>query len=42
MTTTMRVTHQLGADVDSVYALMTDADFLQRKFTSTGATDNKK
>lgn len=39
MTTTMRVTHQLGGDVDSVHALMTDADFLQRKFASTGATD---
>ena len=39
MTTTMRVTHQLAGDVDSVYALMTDADFLERKFASTGATD---
>ena len=39
MTTTMRVTHQLGGHVDSVYGLMTDADFLQRKFTSTGATE---
>jgi len=39
VSTTMRVTHHLGGDVDSVHALMTDPDFLQRKFASTGATD---
>ena len=33
----MRVTHQLNGDVDQVFALMTDPDFLQRKFTAGGA-----
>jgi uncharacterized protein YndB with AHSA1/START domain len=39
MSTTMRVTHQLAGDVEAVYALVTDPDFLERKFAAGGAKD---
>lgn len=39
MSTTMRVTHQLAGDVETVFALVTDPDFLERKFTAGGAKD---
>ena len=39
MSTTMRVTHQLAGDVETVQGLLTDPDFLERKFTAAGATD---
>lgn len=35
----MRVTHHFDADVDTVYALMTDQDFCMRKYADAGATD---
>ena len=37
MSTTMRVSHDLAGDVESVYALVTNAEFLERKFTNAGA-----
>lgn len=37
MSTTMRVTHELHGDVEAVYALATDPEFLERKFTAGGA-----
>src|SRR5206468_2141475 len=39
MSTKMQVTHELAGDVDTVFALMTDPDFLQRKFDAGGAKD---
>jgi hypothetical protein len=39
VSTTMRVTHQLDGDVETVAALMTDPAFLDRKFAAAGATD---
>lgn len=39
MSTTMRVTHELAGDVETVYALVTDPAFLERKFTAGGAKD---
>jgi uncharacterized protein YndB with AHSA1/START domain len=39
MSTTMRVTHQLAGDVETVQALLTDPTFLERKFAAAGATD---
>ena len=39
MSTTMRVTHQLAGDVETVAALLTDPAFLERKFAASGATD---
>jgi uncharacterized protein YndB with AHSA1/START domain len=39
MSTTMRVTHHLAGDVETVYALVTDPGFLERKFTAGGAKD---
>lgn len=39
MSTTMRVTHQLAGDVETVFALVTDPAFLERKFTAAGAKD---
>ena len=39
MSKTMRVTHQLAGDVEAVYALATNPDFLERKFAATGAKD---
>ena len=35
----MSVTHHLDGDVDTVFGLMTDPDFLERKFTAGGAKD---
>lgn len=35
----MTVTHRFDADVETVYALMTDQDFLVRKYADQGATD---
>ena len=35
----MRVTHHLNGDVDQVFALMTDPEFLERKFAASGAKD---
>src|SRR3954453_1475944 len=35
----MRVTPHLDGDVDQVFALMTDPEFLERKFTAGGAKD---
>jgi uncharacterized protein YndB with AHSA1/START domain len=37
--TDMRVTHHFNGDVDSVYALVTDPEFLERKFAAGGAKD---
>lgn len=39
MSTTMRVSHELAGDVETVYALQTDPDFLERKFAAAGAKD---
>jgi uncharacterized protein YndB with AHSA1/START domain len=39
MSTRMQITHQLAGDVESVFALATDRDFLERKFADSGATD---
>ena len=39
MSTTMRVTHELAGDVETVFALVTDPAFLERKFTAGGAKD---
>jgi uncharacterized protein YndB with AHSA1/START domain len=39
MSTTMRVTHHLAGDVETVFALVTDPAFLERKFTAAGAKD---
>lgn len=39
MSTTMRVTHQLAGDVETVFALVTDPAFLERKFAAGGARD---
>lgn len=35
----MKVTHHFDADVETVYALMTDPDFCMRKYADAGATD---
>jgi hypothetical protein len=35
----MRVTHHFDGDVDTVYALVTDLEFLERKFAAGGAKD---
>jgi uncharacterized protein YndB with AHSA1/START domain len=35
----MQVTHHLDGDVETVFALITDPDFLERKFTAGGAKD---
>lgn len=35
----MTVTHRFDADVETVYRLMTDQDFLARKYEDEGATD---
>src|SRR5690242_3977890 len=35
----MTVTHRFDADVDTVYRLMTDQDFMARKYADQGATD---
>ena len=35
----MRVTHHFDADVETVYALMSDPDFCMRKYADAGATD---
>jgi uncharacterized protein YndB with AHSA1/START domain len=35
----MQVTHHLDGDVETVFGLMTDPDFLERKFTAGGAKD---
>ncbi len=35
----MRVTHQFAADVETVFGLMSDPGFLQRKYESAGASD---
>lgn len=35
----MQVTHELAGDVDTVFGLMTDPGFLERKFTDSGAKD---
>ena len=35
----MNVTHKFDADVETVFALMTDAEFLVRKYADQGATD---
>jgi hypothetical protein len=35
----MKVTHHFIGDVDRVFALATDPDFLERKFTAGGAKD---
>ena len=39
MSTTMRVSHDLAGDVETVFALTTDPEFLKRKFEATGAQD---
>ena len=39
MSTKMRVTHELAGDVATVFALMTDPSFLERKFAAGGAKD---
>lgn len=39
MSKTMRVSFQLAGDVEAVYALATDPEFLERKFAATGAKD---
>jgi hypothetical protein len=39
MSSTMRVTHHFGADVETIYALMAAPDFLTRKYTDQGSTD---
>jgi uncharacterized protein YndB with AHSA1/START domain len=39
MSTTMRVSHELAGDVDTVFALLTDPDFIERRFTASGATE---
>ncbi|HET7531041.1 MAG TPA: DUF2505 domain-containing protein [Mycobacteriales bacterium] len=36
---TMRVTHHLDGDVETVFGLMTDPEFLERKFAAGGAKD---
>jgi hypothetical protein len=35
----MRVTHHFDADVETVFALMSDPDFCMRKYADAGATD---
>ena len=35
----MQVTHHFDADVETVFALMSDPDFLARKYEAGGATD---
>lgn len=35
----MKVTHQFDADVETVYALMSDPDFIARKYADAGASD---
>jgi len=35
----MKVTHHFDADVETVYALMSDPDFCMRKYADAGATD---
>lgn len=35
----MRVTHHFNGDVDRVFQLLTDPDFLERKFAAGGAKD---
>jgi len=35
----MQVTHHFDADVETVYALMSDPDFCMRKYADAGATD---
>jgi uncharacterized protein YndB with AHSA1/START domain len=37
--TQMRVTHHFNGDVDRVFELLTDPDFLERKFAAGGAKD---
>jgi hypothetical protein len=35
----MKVTHRFDADVETVYALMSDPDFIARKYADAGASD---
>jgi len=35
----MQVTHHFDADVDTVFALMSDPDFISRKYADQGATE---
>ena len=35
----MRVTHHFGADVETVFRLMSDPDFMTRKYEAIGAAD---
>lgn len=35
----MRVTHHFDADVETIFALMSDPDFCMRKYADAGATD---
>jgi hypothetical protein len=37
--TQMKVTHRFDADVETVYRLVSDADFIDRKYAAQGATD---
>ncbi len=39
MSTTMRVSHRFDADVETVFRLMSDPAFMQRKYEAIGATD---
>lgn len=39
MSSTMQVTHYFDADVETVFGLMSDPGFLQRKYDALGATD---
>ena len=39
MSKTMKVTHRLAGDVETVFALTTNPEFLERKFAATGAKD---
>lgn len=41
MATTMRITHYFDADVETVFRLMSDPGFLERKYDACGATDIK-
>ena len=39
MSTKMRVTHELAGDVETVFGLMAEPEFLERKFAAGGAKD---
>jgi hypothetical protein len=39
MSTRMQVTHSFDADAETVFGLMTDPGFLERKYADQGATD---